>query len=73
MDWKWVIDGVLGVIVALGGFVIKLLADDIDRLENKVDDIPNIYARRDDVANKFGEVMTTLNRIEEKLDRKADR
>ena len=37
------------------------------------DSLPSTYARRDDVKDKFDQVMDALVRIEEKLDRKADK
>jgi len=38
-----------------------------------VDRIPEVYARRDDVKDRFDDVMGALARIENKLDSKADR
>ena len=45
----------------------------LQQLHAKVDNMPNVYARRDDVKERFDNVMDALDRIERKLDGKADR
>jgi len=56
----------VGAIVAVVGWFLQML-------HAKVDRIPETYARRDDVKDRFSDVMSALARIEEKLDAKADR
>lgn len=60
--WDWAV-----------GVITTLLAWFLQQLHAKVDRIPETYARRDDVKDRFNDVMDTLARIESKLDSKADR
>jgi hypothetical protein len=60
--WDWAV-----TIITAG------LAWFLQQLHGKVDNLPNVYARRDDVKERFDNVMDALERIERKLDLKADR
>lgn len=58
---------------ALGGVLLKGLRDDINRNRAALDDLPSTYARRDDLKSLGDELKATLARIEDKIDRKADK
>jgi len=73
MDWQTVGNALYGLVLLLGGTLMKLLHSNVKQLEDKVDALPNIYARRDDVKDGFSDMKQTLLRIESKLDMKADR
>lgn len=45
----------------------------IEQLEAAMIRLPDIYARRDDFKDLIRDVFTKLDRIEEKLDKKADK
>lgn len=45
----------------------------IEQLETAMIRLPDIYARRDDFKDLIRDVFTKLDRIEEKLDKKADK
>lgn len=45
----------------------------ISMLEEKVANLHQTYAKREDVENDFGEIKETLRRIEDKIDRKQDK
>jgi hypothetical protein len=45
---------------------VTALKDDLKRL-------PDTYARKDDVKDKFDMIQSTLSRIETKLDNKKDK
>jgi hypothetical protein len=72
------------IVAALGGWVAKMLFDRLDKLE-KADEkqmdaitslreeLPKRYAPKDDVERLGDKLFEALRRIEDKLDKKADR
>ena len=65
-DFQQAFDAVSMVFAGIIGWFLQML-------HTKVDRIPEVYARRDDVKDRFDDVMGALARIENKLDSKADR
>ena len=70
----------LGLVTLFGGIWIRRLQLDIRDLEESVDRIRTEYQRRDDalrdyslVSDNIGDIKNSLNRILDKLDKKADR
>jgi hypothetical protein len=76
------------LIGALGGWILKTLWTatenlrvDLNKLNEKISagmaelerQIPNVYVRRDDFREAIVRMEAFLERIEQKLDRKADR
>lgn len=72
------------IVATLGGWVAKMLFDRLDKLE-KADtkqmdainalreELPKRYAPKDDVERMGDRIFDTLRRIEDKIDRKADK
>jgi septation ring formation regulator EzrA len=70
----------LGLVSLFGGIWIRRLQSDIRDLEEDVDRIRDEYQRRDDalrdyalISDNIKDIKNTLNRILDKLDKKADR
>ncbi|OHY59793.1 hypothetical protein BB778_26375 [Pluralibacter gergoviae] len=70
----------LGLVTLFGGIWIRRLQLDIRDLEESVDRIRTEYQRRDDasrdynlVSDNIRDIKISLNRILDKLDKKADR
>ncbi|OVZ94874.1 hypothetical protein CBW58_02035 [Yersinia frederiksenii] len=70
----------LGLVTSFGGIWIRRLQSDIRDLKEDVDRIRDEYQRRDDaqrdyalIADNIKDIKNTLNRILDKLDKKADR
>ncbi|EOF4706304.1 hypothetical protein ACKWWX_004777 [Klebsiella oxytoca] len=70
----------LGLVSLFGGIWIRRLQLDIRDLEDSVDRIRTEYQRRDDalrdysqVSDNIRDIKNSLNRILDKLDKKADR
>ncbi|HDL8234122.1 TPA: hypothetical protein R5C98_001299 [Yersinia enterocolitica] len=70
----------LGLVTLFGGIWIRRLQSDIRDLEEDVDRIRDEYQRRDDaqrdytlISDNIKDIKNTLNRILDKLDKKADR
>ncbi|WP_422854066.1 hypothetical protein [Citrobacter koseri] len=70
----------LGLVALFGGIVIRRLHSDIHDLEKAVERIRDEYQRREDARNNHNAIMDTMRelraaieRIDNKLDRKADK
>lgn len=77
---QWLINLVIGLCGAFGAYVLrsvsaeqKEMQDAHARLAARMDNLPNIYARRDDMKDAIERVETVLARIEQKIDGKADK
>ena len=77
MDWQSAFNilfagfmGVCGWVLRSVHEAVQRLADDLKALEREV---PEKYARKDDLHITFAEIKSSLIRIEEKLDGKADK
>lgn len=80
MDAQVLFNAVLSVASIIGGIVLKSIYDAIQELRacdgqihERINQMPNIYMRRDDFLAFGAEIKATLNRIEEKLDHKMDK
>ena len=70
----------LGIVSAVFGLWVKELQKDISNLEKSVENIKTDYQRREDAKTNFDLMMSTLrdvrsaiDRIDGKLDKKADK
>lgn len=74
---QWLLDATLGVVMLLGGFVLKSFRADHQALVKRHNDlehsIPETYARRDDVKDGFAEMRAQHAEIARKLDRLIER
>ena len=77
MDWQSVAIGSLSVVSALFGAILRTLWDATQKLTNDLRTIesalPDKYVRRDDFGSFKSELLSVLERIESKLDGKADK
>lgn len=73
MDWHYVVDALLAVVTAVGGWFVKGLQSSIERVSDRLDTLPDTYARRDDVREMYGQILDNLKDISNKIDRKADK
>lgn len=65
------------IVVAAAGFlaayVLNVMTRKIQRLEDKLSEMPIIYVQKDDYRSDIAEVKAILKQIFEKLDSKADK
>ena len=65
------------IIVAIAGFlavyVINTLTRQIQKLEDKVNELPHSYVAKDDYRADIAEIKSILKQIFDKLDGKADK
>jgi septation ring formation regulator EzrA len=70
----------LGLVAFFGGIWVKRIAEDTNKLEKEVDEIRRHYQTREDgrrietmIKEQLGDIKQQMIRIENKLDRKADK
>lgn len=73
MDSQTLFNIVLGVASGLGGFMLKLVFGMIEKLENKIAEMPHMYVQKEDYQNDIYEIKSKLDRIWDKLDSKVDK
>lgn len=64
---------IVGLTGAIGGWVLNNISKTIDRLDEDVRTMPLNYVTRVDYRADIEEIKTMLNRINDKLDEKADK
>jgi len=57
----------------LAAYVINNLTRTIQKLEDKVNDLPHSYVAKDDYRSDISEIKVILKQIFDKLDGKADK
>lgn len=76
MDQEF-LNWIFGAVMALLGWLGRTLWDAVENLKKDVQDIevnlPSHYVRKDEIEIRFDKIETMLNRIFEKLDKKADK
>lgn len=77
MIWQDIAIGLLGIVTAIGGWLLRTLWDAVQDMKSDLHeletDIRTSFARRDDVREMFSELRAAMVRIESKLDGKADK
>ena len=65
------------VVVSIAGFlavyVVNNLTRTIQKLEDKINDMPHAYVAKDDYRSDITEIKSILKQIFDKLDGKADK
>jgi predicted nucleic acid-binding Zn-ribbon protein len=79
-DVQFLINLIVGLCGGFGAWVLravsaeqKELAAANKELAARLDSLPNLYARRDDVREAMHRIEAGLQRIEDRLDQKADK
>jgi uncharacterized membrane protein len=77
---QWFINLLIGLCGAFGAYVLRSVSSEQKeiqeahaRLAARMDNLPNLYARRDDLKDAVERIEDGLHRIEAKLDAKADK
>ncbi len=70
MDWQSAFNVVGGLLIGLGGWIMKSMHSEIKDNRDAIAKLPETYARRDDVKDMKQEIIDALQRIEDKVDRK---
>lgn len=73
MENQQLFNVVVSVAGFLAAFLISSLTRAIQRLEDKVNDMPHMYTTKDDYKSDISEIKSILHQIFDKLDGKADK
>ena len=77
MDWQEVAIGALSLLSGLGGWILKALWDAVSEMKRDLrlleNDIRTSFVRKDHLYEMFNDLKSTMIRIEQKLDTKADK
>jgi hypothetical protein len=64
---------IIGIAGLFGGWILNNISRSIDRLDRDVRQMPLTYVTRADYRVDIDEIKMMLNRINDKLDEKADK
>ena len=64
---------IVGVAGLFGGWILNNISRSIERLDKDVRQLPLTYVTRADYRSDIDEIKMMLNRINDKLDEKADK
>jgi hypothetical protein len=73
MDNQQLFNLVVSVAGFLAVYVINNLTRTIQKLEDKVNDLPHTYVAKDDYRSDISEIKSMVKQIFDKLDGKADK
>jgi hypothetical protein len=73
MDNQQLFNLVVSVAGFLAVYVINNLTRTIQKLEDKVNDLPHTYVAKDDYRSDIAEIKSMVKQIFDKLDGKADK
>ena len=73
MDTQTIINLGIGLIGALGGWVLTRLTHSLDRIDEDLREIPTKYVVKDDYRRDIDDIKDMLNKIFDKLDTKVDK
>lgn len=73
MNEQTIINVVIGLAAAFGGWVLNNITKAIERLDADVRDMPHNYVTKDDYHRDIDEIKDICKQIFAKLDNKADK
>ena len=73
MDGQMLINVLIGVAGAFGGWVLNSLSRSIIRIEDRIAEMPLQYVTKDDYRGDISEIKTMLHDIYKELRNKADK
>jgi hypothetical protein len=73
MDNQQLFNLVISIAGGLAVYVINSMTRNIQRMEDKVNELPHTYVAKDDYRSDIAEVKSILKQIFDKLDGKADK
>ena len=73
MDNQQIFNIVVSIAGFLGVYVFNSTTKQIQRLEDKINELPKEYVAKDDYRSDIAEIKNILKQIFDKLDNKADK
>ena len=73
VDSQQIFNIIVSIAAFLAVYVFNNMTRQIQKLEDKVNDLPHVYVQKDDYRSDIAEIKSILKQIFEKLDSKADK
>ena len=73
MDVQILINIGFGAAGAFGMWIINRLTTSVDKIEERLNEIPTKYVAKDDYKSDIGEIKMMLSKIFDRLDQKVDK
>ena len=73
IDLTHILDVITTALLAIAGFIAKTFHTRLQGAEQKLSDLHTIYVKRDDFKEVAERMFAMLERIDNKLDNKADK
>lgn len=72
-DWQFLFNIAVGISLGMGGWIAGRISKSLDRFDADLRALPEKYVSRSEFNRTFDKIDAALQRIEEKLDNKADK
>lgn len=73
MDAQTILNIVIGICGAFGGWILNSLSHSIIKIEDRLNDLPLLYVSKDDYREDIAEIKGMLSKIFDRLDGKVDK
>jgi len=73
IDWQAAFDAIGSVFLVATGWFLAMLHGDMKDIKEKFAELPDTYARRDDFRDLMKEIREGFDKLNDKLDGKADK
>lgn len=73
MDVQFMINLGYGLAGAFGMWILNRLSKSVDRIEERLNEIPSKYVIKEDYKDDIAEIKVMLGKIFDKLDQKVDK
>jgi len=73
MDVQFIINIGYGLAGAFGMWILNRLTRSVDKIEERLNEIPSKYVAKDDYKEDIGDIKVMLGKIFDKLDQKVDK
>ena len=64
----WIIHALYGIVLACGGFITAQVFANLEKLQDKVDNVPNVYVQKADYNRDQDRLFDAIKSIGEKID-----
>jgi len=73
MDVQFIINIGYGLAGAFGMWILNRLTRSVDKIEERLNEIPSKYVAKDDYKEDISDIKVMLGKIFDKLDQKVDK
>jgi hypothetical protein len=73
MDVQFIINLGYALAGAFGMWILNRLSRSVDKIEERLNEIPSKYVAKDDYKEDIGDIKVMLGKIFDKLDQKVDK